>query len=39
MESFFEVSIYWIIALSMVAFTAAYIDAVAGGGGMLDLPT
>ena len=38
MESFYEVSLYWIIALSLVAFSAAYIDAVAGGGGMLNLP-
>lgn len=33
-----ELSIYWIIALSIVAFFAGYIDAIAGGGGMLNLP-
>lgn len=37
METFFELSLYWIIALSLIAFAAAYIDAVAGGG-MLNLP-
>lgn len=38
MDPIFELSIYWIIALSVVGFCAGYIDAVAGGGGMLNLP-
>lgn len=38
MESLLEISIYWIIALAFVGFSAGYIDAVAGGGGMLNLP-
>lgn len=38
MDPIFELSIYWIIALSIVAFCAGYVDAVAGGGGMLNLP-
>jgi len=38
MESVFELTIYWIAALSFIAFLAGYIDAVAGGGGMLNLP-
>lgn len=29
---------YWVFALVLVAFAAGYIDAVAGGGGMLNLP-
>lgn len=38
MEVILEISIYWIIALTFVGFCAGYIDAVAGGGGMLNLP-
>ncbi len=38
MEALFELSLYWIIALSLIAFAAGFIDAVAGGGGMLNLP-
>ncbi len=38
MDTIFELSLYWIIALSLIAFAAGYIDAVAGGGGMLNLP-
>ncbi len=38
MENIVDFSIYWIIALAFVAFLAGYIDAVAGGGGMLNLP-
>ena len=38
METILEFSIYWIIALAFVGFCAGYIDAVAGGGGMLNLP-
>ena len=38
MDILFELSIYWLIALTLVAFSAGYIDAVAGGGGMLNLP-
>jgi len=38
MEAILEISIYWIIALAFVGFCAGYIDAVAGGGGMLNLP-
>jgi len=38
MESLFELNNYWLIGLAMVAFSAGYIDAVAGGGGMLNLP-
>ena len=38
METLVELSIYWIIGLAFVAFAAGYIDAVAGGGGMLNLP-
>jgi hypothetical protein len=38
MESLFELNYYWLIALTIVAFSAGYIDAVAGGGGMLNLP-
>lgn len=33
-----DISLTWIIALMMVGFAAGYIDAVAGGGGMLQLP-
>ena len=35
---FQELSPAWIIGLMFVAFAAGYIDAVAGGGGMLQLP-
>ena len=38
METILDFSIYWIIALTLVAFLAGYIDAVAGSGGMLNLP-
>ena len=38
METILEFNIYWVIALAFVAFLAGYIDAVAGGGGMLNLP-
>ncbi len=38
MENVFELNNYWLIALTLVAFSAGYIDAVAGGGGMLNLP-
>ena len=38
MEPLFELNIYWILGLTLVAFVAGYIDAVAGGGGMLNLP-
>jgi uncharacterized membrane protein YfcA len=38
MDNLFELSNYWLIALTIVAFSAGYIDAVAGGGGMLNLP-
>ena len=38
MELFHDISIYWLIALVFVGFCAGYIDAVAGGGGMLNLP-
>jgi len=38
MDNIAELSNYWLIALAIVAFTAGYIDAVAGGGGMLNLP-
>lgn len=38
METILEFNIYWIIALAFVGFCAGYIDAVAGGGGMLNLP-
>ena len=38
MEIILEFSIYWVFALAFVAFLAGYIDAVAGGGGMLNLP-
>ena len=38
METLVELSIYWIITLAFVAFCAGYIDAIAGGGGMLNLP-
>lgn len=38
MDNLFELSHYWLIALTLVAFAAGYIDAVAGGGGMLNLP-
>lgn len=37
-QQIFELSTYWLIGLSFVAFSAGYIDAVAGGGGMLNLP-
>ena len=38
MEHIFELNTYWLIGLTFVAFSAGYIDAVAGGGGMLNLP-
>ncbi|MCF6190711.1 MAG: TSUP family transporter [Cocleimonas sp.] len=38
MDNLSELSHYWLIALTVIAFTAGYIDAVAGGGGMLNLP-
>lgn len=38
METVLEFSVYWIIALTFVAFLAGYIDAIAGGGGMINLP-
>jgi len=37
-QTFFELSNYWLIGLVFVAFSAGYIDAIAGGGGMLNLP-
>ena len=39
MDNLFELSLYWLAGLTLVAFVAGYIDAVAGGGGMLNLPT
>ncbi|MCK5918905.1 MAG: TSUP family transporter [Cocleimonas sp.] len=33
-----EIGIMWLLALMLIAFAAGYIDAVAGGGGMLQLP-
>ncbi len=39
MDTLFELSIYWLIGVTLVAFVAGYVDAVAGGGGMLNLPT
>jgi uncharacterized membrane protein YfcA len=33
-----EIGIIWLLALMLTAFAAGYIDAVAGGGGMLQLP-
>lgn len=39
LNTFFELSLYWLTGLTLVAFVAGYIDAVAGGGGMLNLPT
>lgn len=38
METIAELSNYWLIALTLIALLAGYIDAVAGGGGMLNLP-
>jgi len=38
MNTLVELNNYWLIALTIVAFSAGYIDAVAGGGGMLNLP-
>ena len=38
MEHLSEIGLYWIIGLTLIAFAAGYIDAVAGGGGMLNLP-
>ncbi len=38
METILEFGIYWVIGLAFVGFCAGYIDAVAGGGGMLNLP-
>ena len=38
MDNISELSNYWLIALVFIAFSAGYIDAVAGGGGMLNLP-
>jgi len=38
MDTLFELTNDWLIALSIIAFAAGYIDAVAGGGGMLNLP-
>lgn len=38
MESILDFNICWVLALALVGFCAAYIDAVAGGGGMLNLP-
>jgi len=37
-ENFVDLSLYWVLALCCVGFFAGYIDAVAGGGGMLNLP-
>jgi len=37
-QQLFELSVYWLIGLTFIAFSAGYIDAVAGGGGMLNLP-
>lgn len=34
----FELGLYWIVGLVLIALVAGYIDAVAGGGGMLNLP-
>ncbi|HFC93385.1 MAG TPA: hypothetical protein ENJ51_11305 [Leucothrix mucor] len=33
-----DIGIIWLLALMLTAFAAGYIDAVAGGGGMLQLP-
>jgi len=38
MDTIIELNNYWLIALVLIAFSAGYIDAVAGGGGMLNLP-
>ena len=37
-QQLFELSVLWLSLLALVAFIAGYIDAVAGGGGMLNLP-
>ena len=37
--SFFsDISIYWIIAFVITGFLAGYIDSIAGGGGMIQVP-
>jgi uncharacterized membrane protein YfcA len=33
-----DIGLMWLLALMLTAFAAGYIDAVAGGGGMLQLP-
>ena len=38
METFTDISLQWLAGLMLIAFFAGYIDAVAGGGGMLQLP-
>lgn len=39
MENFaIEISFYWYVAFIIIGFLAGYVDAVAGGGGMLQVP-
>ncbi len=38
MEIFTEISLYWVIVFIVAGFIAGYIDSIAGGGGMIQVP-
>ncbi len=38
MEFFSDISLYWVICFIIAGFVAGYIDSIAGGGGMIQVP-
>jgi uncharacterized protein len=38
MELFADITLFWVIAFVVVGFFAGYIDSIAGGGGMIQVP-
>ncbi len=38
MELFADITLFWVIAFVVVGFLAGYIDSIAGGGGMIQVP-
>lgn len=38
MELFSDITLFWVITFIIAGFTAGYIDSIAGGGGMIQVP-
>jgi uncharacterized membrane protein YfcA len=38
MELFADITLYWVIGFVIAGFLAGYIDSIAGGGGMVQVP-